>query len=285
MQQNRIELFKTYVEDAISTMLRMADSSVDLIVTSPPYDDLRTYKAFKFHFKEIARNIARVLKPGGVCVWVVGDQVVNSKYGGSTETLTSFRQALYFQEVCGLNMHDTMIYEKNGSAMPDTSRYLQSFEYMFVFSKGRPNTINLIADRRNRFPERWGDGKTVREKDGNLTTRKKNENVNILGRRFNIWKFNSGFGHSSKDVIAFQHPAIFPENLAADHILSWSNEGDIVYDPFHGSGTVGKVSNLLNRKWVASEISYTYAVDIATKRISFHKQQPTLFENGTITRP
>ena len=263
-----ISINKIYNENCIDTMSRMPDNFIDLTVTSPPYDNLRDYNGYSFDFESIAKELFRVTKDGGVVVWVVGDATVNG-----SETGTSFRQALYFIE-CGFRLHDTMIYEKNGSSLPDNIRYLQSFEYMFVFSKGKPKTINFIIDRKNKYTERWGKGRVVREKDGKLTGRS-NYKLNEYGRRFNIWRFNSGFGYSTKDEIAFKHPATFPEKLAADHIYSWSNEGDLVYDPFMGSGTTAKMAHIYKRNWIGSEISQEY-VDLANKRLHPYLSQLTL---------
>ena len=264
-----MELNKIYNESNLETMARMPDGFIDLTVTSPPYDGLRTYNGYSFPFEDIAKELYRVTKEGGVVVWVVGDAVINGSESG-----TSFRQALHFMDI-GFKLHDTMIYEKNGSALPDNCRYLQSFEYMFILSKGKPKTVNFLIDRKNKYPERWGSGRVVREKDGTLTGRD-NYKPNEMGRRFNIWRFNSGFGYSSKDVISFQHPATFPEKLAEDHIVSWSNEGDIVYDCFGGSGTTAKMAHKWKRNWILSEISSEY-VQIAEKRIAPYLAQTSLF--------
>ena len=240
---------------------------IDLTVTSPPYDNLRTYKGFTFDFEAIARELYRVTKPGGVVVWVVGDATVNG-----SETGTSFTQALFFKSL-GFNLHDTMIYEKNGSALPDNVRYFQCFEYMFVFSKGRPKSINLIEDRKNRFPIRWGKGRTVREKDGSMTERGEYHGKEI-GRRFNIWRMNGGYGYSASDDYAYKHPAIFPEELARDHILTWSKPNDIVLDCFAGSGTTCKMAKENGRQYIGIEISSEY-VGLAEKRIL--ATSPSLF--------
>jgi site-specific DNA-methyltransferase (adenine-specific) len=244
---------------------KINDNAVDLTVTSPPYDNLRTYES-KLKWSEeiwqtVIKELYRVTKDGGVVVWVVGDATVDG-----SETGTSFRQALYFME-CGFKLHDTMIYEKNGCSMPSSNRYLQSFEYMFIFAKGKPKTVALIKDRKNRYPYRWGKGRTQREPDGSLRQIKKDYNGNKYGARFNIWRFLTGKGYSTKDEIAYEHPAIFPEELAADHIKSWSNAGDVVFDPFMGSGTTGKAALLLNRHFVGIEVVEKY-FDIAQQRLS-----------------
>jgi site-specific DNA-methyltransferase (adenine-specific) len=228
-------------------------NTIDLVITSPPYDDLRDYtKEAKWNYKsfqETAKQLFRVMKPGGMLVWVVGDKVDKGN-----KSLTSFRQALYFHEI-GFNMFDVIIYEKAGSGPPHKNRYFNTYEYMFVLSKGQPKTINLLKDKKNKWANHLTYGNvTRREKDGTLTN-KGRKIVNEMGVRTNIWKYTNGKGFSTKDEIAYQHPAIFPEKLVQDHILSWSNEGDIVLDPFGGSGTVAKKAIELNRQWISIEIS------------------------------
>lgn len=250
--------------DSAVVLSTIKSNSVDLVVTSPPYDELRDYNndsVWDFNsFKKIARQLYRVVKDGGVVVWVVGDSVVKGN-----KSLSSFKQALYFQQI-GFNMFDVIIYEKAGTAPPHKNRYFNAFEYMFVLSKGNPKTINLLEDKPNKWANRSTFGNvTRREQDGSLTP-KGRKIVKPFGVRTNIWRYNNGKGFSTKDKIAYEHPAIFPEKLVQDHIISWSNEGDIVLDPFCGSGTVAKVAGLLNRKWVGIEISSEYC-KIANERL------------------
>jgi site-specific DNA-methyltransferase (adenine-specific) len=250
--------------DCLDGMKEIPDGSIDLTVTSPPYDNLRTYNGIIDQwcfekFQRIAEELYRITKDGGVVVWIVGDATING-----SETGTSFKQALYFKE-CGFNLHDTMIYEKAGCSLPSPNRYLQHFEFMFVFSKGKPKTYNLICDRENRF-ERWGKTKKVREKDGSFTIRE-TKPFNKYGRRYNIWKYvTGGQGNTTTDNIAHEHPAIFPEQLANDHIISWSNPGDVVFDPFLGSGTTAKMAVLNGRHYIGFEIEPQY-LQIASERI------------------
>ena len=243
---------------------RLPINSVDLVVTSPPYDDLRTYENcvnWNFDvFKVIAAELYRVIKEGGVVVWVVGDKTENGN-----KSLTSFKQALYFQEV-GFNIYDIIIYEKAGTAPPHPNRYFNAFEYMFVLSKGKPKSIHLLKDRPNKWAEHSTYGEvTRREQDGSLTNKGK-KIVNDFSVRTNIWRYINGKGFSTRDTIAYQHPAIFPEKLVEDHILSWSNEGDIVLDPFGGSGTTAKVARKLNRRWILIEAIEEYC-RIAAERL------------------
>lgn len=244
-------------------VLRMLDAdSIDLTVTSPPYDNLRTYNGYTFDFEGIAREIYRVTKPGGVVVWVVGDATVKG-----SETGTSFRQALFFRDVCGFNLHDTMIYEKKNPLPLGHNRYQPTFEYMFVLSKGRPRVFNAM-----RVPSIHAGvvskTRTFRQKRCDLAAMNTQESAyNAEKLRGNIWRYAVGNGCSTADADAFKHPAIFPESLARDHILSWSNEGDTVLDPFLGSGTTGKMARQHGRKFVGIEISADYLA-IAQKRIA-----------------
>lgn len=251
-----MELNKIYNEDCLETMKRMPDNFVDMTLTSPPYDNLRDYKGYTFDFESIAKELFRITKEGGVVVWVVADAVIDG-----SETGTSFKQALFFKEI-GFNIHDTMIYQKNSYPFPPSNRYFGVFEYMFVFSKGTPKTTNLI-----KVPTK-GQGyktSTFRQADGSMDNGKyemgKDERV-----KDNIWIYDVGFAKSSNDKTAFEHPATYPEKLAIDHIKSWSNEGDLIYDPMMGSGTTGKMAVMLKRNYIGSEISIEYT-KLANDRI------------------
>ena len=244
--------------DCVAGMEMIDDNTVDLTVTSPPYDDLRKYKGYSFDFESVAKQLYRITKQGGVVVWVIGDQTVKGSESGS-----SFRQALYFMSL-GFNLHDTMIYEKNSMSMPDSVRYYQKFEYMFVFSKGKPKTFNPIKDHKN-TAKRWGKKFHVQDKEGNKIEKTRELENNEFGVRFNIWKYNTGFHGTTNDKI--NHPAPFPEKLAEDHIVSWSNEGDIVLDPFMGSGTTAKMALVNKRKYVGFEVSKDYCEE-ANKRVN-----------------
>jgi len=246
---NNIDVLKTF-----------PDECIDLTVTSPPYDNLRDYNGYSFDFEGLAEQLYRVTKKGGVVVWVVGDAVINGSESG-----TSFRQALHFKEI-GFNLHDTMIYEKNSSSMPNPNRYFQVFEYMFVLSKGKPS-CNLIKDKKNNTAGSSRRRHYRDKKTGKMVYR---DDVNIVGeygRRGNIWKYDVGYMKGSVDKITFKHPATFPEKLAEDHIISWSKEGDIVLDPFVGSGTTAKMAKYNKRKYIGIDISQGY-LDIAKQRLS-----------------
>jgi len=249
--------------ECASLMAAMPEGYIDLTVTSPPYNNLREYQGYVFDFEAIARQLWRVTKPGGVVVWVVGDATING-----SETGTSFRQALRFKEL-GFNLHDTMIYDKDGFRYPQDALYHQVFEYMFVFSKGKPSTLNLLHDRKNSTAGEWRPTTYKRERDGKRSYRK-GVTQTTFGKRFNIWRYNGGPYRTTKDNFAFEHPAIFPEALARDHILSWSNPGDIVLDPMVGSGTTCKMAKELGRHWLGFDISPEY-VEIARQRVGLAK--------------
>jgi len=236
-------------------MQRMPSNFIDFVITSPPYDDIRNYNGYKFEFERITKELYRVIKKGGVIIWIVADATING-----SETGTSFKQALYFKDI-GFRLHDTMIYYKN-NPMPQTgNRYHQHFEYMFAFSKENPKTFNPIkeptkyhglANMKNRGVEGSLDYEKVE--------RTKEKKVG------NVFFYSVGGGISTKDKIAFGHPAIFPEKLVADQIITWTSENELVYDPFMGSGTTAKVAQMLNREWIGSEVSKEY-VEIAVERL------------------
>lgn len=266
-----IELNKIYNEDCLKTLLNIEDNTIDLTVTSPPYDNLRTYNnhisgkktefnGYSFDFESIAKELYRTTKDGGIVVWVVGDSTEKG-----SETGTSFRQALFFKEI-GFNIHDTMIYMKNNFSNPSSNRYHQIFEYMFVLSKGKPKTFNSIKDRKNVYGGQigsWGKN-TSRQVDGNMVERKK-KIIEEYGQRYNVWTYKTS-KNGQEDEIAYQHPAIFPIQLVKDHIISWTNPGDLVFDPFMGSGTTAKAAVETDRSYLGSEISEEY-YNICIKRL------------------
>lgn len=250
-----------YIADCVEFMGSMPSECVDLVVTSPPYDNLRDYKGYKFNFPAIAQGLFKVIKTDGVVVWVVGDRINGGK------SLTSFRQGLYFQEI-GFNMHDLMIYQKKNTPFMRANAYTNCYEFMFVLSKSKPKTFNPIKV------------KTVRNGFEMLVHNKKADGVNkkILKElkkektKTNIWQYAVGLGGTTSDKIAFQHPATFPEKLARDHILSWSNEGDLVFDPMCGSGTTCKMAALTNRNYLGVDISAEY-IKIAKTRLKGDKNE------------
>ena len=250
-----------FLGDCKEVLKRIESESVDLTVTSPPYDNLRKYKGFVFDFERIALELYRVTKQGGVVVWVVMDATVDG-----SETGTSFRQALFFKKI-GFNLHDTMIYRCNKPPLTH-KRYEQGFEYMFVLSKEKPKTFNPLL-KKNKYAGQnclrngdWASGKdnsAMRQRTGKRP-------VKEFGIVANVWEYQTGGGKTTKDKFAFAHPAIFPEQLAKDHILSWSNEGDTVLDPMMGSCTVGKIARILNRNFIGIEVAEQY-FEIAKQRI------------------
>ena len=276
-----IEDNKLYNEDCLITMGNMDNNSVDLTLTSPPYDDLRTYNkhlsgnrteynGYSFPFEQIAQELFRIVKKGGVVVWVVGDAT-----NKGSETGTSFRQALYFKE-CGFDLYDTMIYQKTGTPFPQKDRYNQIFEYMFIFSKGKPNTFNPIM-KKNVTAGAVRHSRKFRNADGEMVDGFNGKPINEYGVDNNVWIMRNGMYKSTKDIVAFEHPAIFPEELAVRHVVSWTKENDLIYDPFMGSGTSAKAAIQLKRNWIGSEIDKGYC-DVCEKRLSGMANQETLFD-------
>lgn len=253
--------------DCIEMMKTLPDKSIDLTVTSPPYDNLRTYNNSltwnESVWKSAIKELFRLTKTGGVVVWVVGDATIKG-----SETGTSFKQALFFKEI-GFNLHDTMIYLKNQLAFPDSTRYFNAFEYMFVFTKGKIKTFNPIKDRKNTSVgrnvngcERRRDGSLIKERScaGNI--------IKEYGTRWNYWLM-----YNQKRGIETEHPAIFPEQLANDHIISWSNEGDTVLDPFAGSGTTGVAAINTNRNAILIERDAGYCEIIKNRLADAEKNK------------
>lgn len=251
-----LKLNRIYQMDCLDGMKSIPDKSIDLTVTSPPYDKLRYYKGYSFDFTSVAKELFRVTKEGGVVIWVVNDATEKGSKTGS-----SFKQALYFKEI-GFNIHDTMIYAKSKIVPTDFKchRYYQGFEYMFVFSKGKPKTCNYI-----RVPSKHSGKKTIsinRKEDGSMREdrfdKQKGRVVAETKIKSNIWEY------ASQPIKG--HPAPFPEQLANDHIVSWSNECDIVLDPFIGSGTTAKMAQINSRNWIGFELASEY-IEIANKRL------------------
>jgi len=253
----KVKLNHIYHGDCLEVLRTFPEGVIDLTVTSPPYDNLRTYKGYDFNFEGIAKELYRVTKQGGVVVWVVGDATIKG-----SETGTSFRQALYFKDVCGFNLHDTMIFRKVNPIPQNHNRYEQCFEYMFVFSKGKPKTFNplLVETKHGGKVFDWGDRKTVLDVNQARRHRESDERVvKRYKRRCNIFEYSVGGGNTG-------HPAVFPEQLAEDHILSWSNPGDIVLDPMCGSGTTCVMALKNHRHYIGIDIAEEY-VELARRRV------------------
>lgn len=273
MKSLKMDEFTLYNENCIDVMKYMKenDIGVDVTICSPPYDNIRTYNnssIWNFDiFKEVAQLLWDVTNDGGVVVWVVGDACING-----SETGTSFKQALYFMEL-GFKLHDTMIYEKNSSSFParrDSKRYTQIFEYMFVFVKGKIHDCKLIADKPNKWAgyTNWGNN-TQYNKDGQLVTTNNIKPVPDFSLRNNIWKYTVGFNTKKFGI----HPAVFPLQLAIDHILSWSNPNHVIFDPFLGSGTTMEACIETNRKkFIGCEIDKEY-FEIIKKKIDFYQEK------------
>ena len=244
--------------DHLKVMKDIPDEVIVLTVTSPPYGDLRDYRGFSFDYKKLIKELFRVTKMGGVLIWVAGDQTINGSESGN-----SFRQALHAKEV-GFKLYDTMIYLKNNLPFPQLKRYNQIFEYMFVLSKGKPNTLNLL-ERKNIYGA-FTRSMTHRQKDGDM---KETKNVRYKNKSNfgNVWLYDGGYMKSTKDKIAYKHPAIFPDQLAEDHIYSWSNEGNTILDPMCGSGTTCKMAKKLGRRFIGIDVSPEYC-EIAKRRVN-----------------
>ncbi len=243
------------VGNCVDVMRNWPEGIIDLTITSPPYDKLRDYKGYEFPFEEIADELYRVTADGGVVVWVVGDRINGGR------SLTSFRQAIYFQEI-GFSAHDVMIYQKKNTPFMRSNAYTNAYEMMFVLSKGKPKTFNAL-----KVPtQRHGMEMLTHNKLPDGINKKKLGELKKEKTRTNIWAYAVGLGGTTSDRIAFRHPAVFPEKLALDHILSWSNPGDLVLDPMCGSGTTGKMALANDREFIGIDMSADY-IDIARQRL------------------
>ena len=267
-----LDVNRVHNESCITGMQKMDEGCVDLVVTSPPYDELRTYNdssTWNFEvFKEVANNLTRVLKPGGVIMWNVGDATVDG-----SETGSSFRQCLYFHDECGLKIHDTMLYQKPSAAYPagkNSNRYSQVFEYCFILSKGKPKTTNLLKDKQNSWAGTQNFGRvSSRQKDGSMKVEEGRITVQEWGYRDNIWRIPNGRGFGQSNDEVYKHPATMPEELARGHILTWSNAGDLVLDPFMGSGTTARMAYREDRNWIGFEIDKEY-YDLCVRCTTFN---------------
>lgn len=263
-------LDKIHFADSAEFLKQIDSETIDLVVTSPPYDNLREYNnstEWNFDkFKAIALELNRILAWGGVICWNIADQVING-----SESLSSFKQAIHFVDELKLNLHDTMIYLKNSPNYPETNRYGQVFEYMFIFSKGTPKTFNPIKDRKNKYAGTNIHG-TNRNKDGTTSKKGSNTLISDYGPRFNVWQINSNY---VADEARF-HPASFPIDIPAGMIETWTNEGDIVLDPFSGSGTTAIAAHEFNRKFITIENDEAY-YQASIERLETHKNQLKLF--------
>ncbi len=243
------------VGNCVEVMRSWPADVIHLTVTSPPYDKLRDYKGYSFPFEEIADELYRVTAPGGIVVWVVGDRINGGR------SLTSFRQAIYLQDI-GFRAHDIMIYQKKNTPFTRSNAYTNAYEMMFIMSKGKPATFNPL-----KIPtQRHGMEMLTHNKLPDGINKKKLGELKKEKTRTNIWSYAVGLGGTTRDKIAFQHPAVFPEKLASDHIKSWSNPGDLVLDPMCGSGTTGKMALLNDRKFIGIDISADY-IEIARQRL------------------
>lgn len=266
VQLSKLPVDQIVCGDNLQVISQFPDNCIDLIVTSPPYDSLRLYDGYAFQFIALAKETMRILKNGGVMVWIVGDQFTEG-----SRNLTSFHQLIDFREKIGFTIHDVMGYEKMGFRTPQNNRYNQSFELVYILSKGKPKTFDPIKDEK---VINYGDVKIpiVRYENGIRTEQRQVTYDKEYKMRGNVWKYAVGFNTTTTDIIAFEHPAICPEKLVDDHIQSWSNRNDLVLDYFSGSGTTCKMAYLNYRHYIGIDISARYC-EIARERISMSNRE------------
>ena len=260
----RLPLNQFLVGDSVELLNGLPPGCAALAVTSPPYENLRNYRGYQFDARSMLAALHRVIRPGGVCVWVVGDKIDGGR------SLASFEQAFIARE-CGFVVHDVMIYQKKNTPFMRSNAYTNCYEFMLVFSKGAPAVFNPLKVPTKRF----GWETAVANKGPDAANNKVPVELKKEKTRTNIWEYAVGLGGSTRDKIAFQHPAVFPEKLAQDHILSWSNPGDLVLDPMCGSGTTCKMAEANGRSWIGMDISQEY-IDLAETRMAQFRQQRKL---------
>ncbi|MCY4304198.1 MAG: site-specific DNA-methyltransferase [Aestuariivita sp.] len=251
-----MKLNSLIVGDAVNILNKYPIDFVDLTVTSPPYENLRNYNGYSFNPSSMLSAIYRVTKPGGVCVWVVGEKINGGR------SLSSFRHAFIGKD-CGFIVHDVMIYQKKNTPFQRKNAYTNCYELMIIFAKKKPKTFNPLKEP----TKRHGWETAVSNKGPDAINRKRPVELKKEKTKNNIWSYAVGLGGTTSDKVAFQHPAVFPEKLAADHILSWSNRNDVILDPMCGSGTTCKMAALHQRYWIGIDISKEY-IEIARQRIS-----------------
>ena len=240
-----------YNENCLDTLSKLDDCSIDLVLTSPPYDNMRTYGGYSFDFENVAKELTRTLKQGGVIMWNVADQTKNGTRSG-----TSFRQALYFMDVCGLKLFDHLIWKKTGTPFPSIVRYRNVWENMFIFSKGKPKHFDPIL-KKNATGGDVRNHRRERNENGELKRVNRRIQVKEWGIDDNVWEISNHFKKTDLRRIE-AHPAIMPEEIAKRHIQTWTKEGELVYDPFSGSGTTAKVALEMNRMYLGSELNTEY---------------------------
>ncbi len=247
--------------DNVTGMRGLPDAFVHLTVTSPPYDDLRTYAGHsRWDFAGVARELHRITAPGGTVVWVVQEQIVNG-----SETGESSRQRLAFLDL-GFRLHHTMVMGKSGGHQHSSNRYGRPLEYAFVLSKGAPRYFCPLRDKPNKEKGRMKVF-TNRLPDGSFP-RSRRRKTNPFGIRPAVWTYATGRNVTTKDGYALAaHPALMPERMAQDHIRSWSKVGDLVFDPFAGVGTTLKMARLNFRHYLGFEANPEY-VEVATRRLA-----------------
>ena len=244
---------KIFLGDAESLLSQFPDNIIDLTVTSPPYSNLRHYNHTltsdtwnQDKFERIAKELYRVTKDGGVVVWIVND-----KTESGSKSLVSFRQAIAFQEI-GFNINDVMIWEKeNPCPQVKQPRYQDVFEYMFILSKGKPKTFNPIMVPCKCAGQEYHS--TTKNMGGENGRTYKEFNINKEKVKGNVWECAIAQNKTG-------HPAVYPQKLVEEHIKSWCNEGDLVLDPFMGSGTTALAAKKLNRNYVGIEINKDYYI-------------------------
>lgn len=264
------ELNEIYCIDCVEGMKKIPDNSVDIVVTSPPYDGIRDYNGFNFDLHETGRGLIRILKEGGIVAMVIQDQTKN--FG---KTLTSFKTIIDWCDNIGFKLFECVIYRKHGSEGAWwTNRFRVDHEYMPIFLKGEKpqyfNKENLKVPSIHGGKVMTGSGS--RRTDGKTNARVTRP-INTMKCRGTIWNYLMA---GDKDPIKRQHPAPFPDQIPLDFIECFCPPGGVVLDPFMGSGSTAVAAKKLNRKYIGFDTSEEY-IKIAHARLRNTETQLKVF--------
>ena len=256
--------------DSAEVLKNFPDNSIDMVVTSPPYDGLRDYNGFSLDLHKIGKEIYRVLKDGGIAVMVIQDATKDF-----AKSLTSFRTIVDWCDNVGFRLFETVIYHKNGTEGAWwKQRFRVDHEYMPIFMKGKkPQYFNKEPLK---IPSKHGgkvmSGSGNRRTDGTLSETVRRP-INTMKCRGTVWDYLMA---GDKNPLKRKHPAVFPDKIPYDCIQCFCPEGGLVLDPFIGCGSTAVMAKVLGRNYIGIDISREYC-DLAEERIE--KDVPKYVKN------
>jgi site-specific DNA-methyltransferase (adenine-specific) len=273
MRIGDVELNKVYQQDCIVGMRKIPDGAIDLVVTSPPYDNLRDYNGYSVDLNETGKNIYRILKDGGVAVMVIQDQTKN--FGKS---LTSFRTIVDWCDNVGFKLFECVIYRKNGTEGAWwKNRFRVDHEYMPIFLKGEKpqyfnkDSLKVKSKHGGKIMTGFANRKTNGETGKSIT-----KAINEMKCRGTVWDYLMA---GDKDPVKRKHPAPFPDKIPFDFINCFCPPNGIVLDPFVGSGSTVVGAKKLNRSFIGFDISEEYC-NLTRKRLDSVSPDDELFQES-----